>query len=189
MRSFVVSRPMARGRQKPDGRECDVGRRDAVVDGAVAACRVDEAVEHVACCDMLVGPVGGVEQRVDDVDHAETSVNRCMHVSAERLATGGRFGESSATGIDGPIEHVDNDCVQERLLVGKVSIQSPDTDARSSGDCVSGGLAADLEDQLSRSVEELPTTPQRVSSHRSGPGSIIGHKRSIILHLSFRRRI
>ena len=120
---------------------------------------------------------------MDDVDHAEASVNRCVHVAAERLAAGGRLGESSVTGIDGSIKHVGNDCEQQRLLVGKVSVQSTDTAAGSAGDRVSGGLAADFEDQLFRSVEESPTTPERVSSYGSACWSIIGHKRSIILHL------
>ena len=77
------------GPTEPDGGEGDVGRRDAIFDSPVASSTFDEPGEHIARRGLLIGPERRIEQRADDVDHAEAGVDSGVHVLAQCLATGG----------------------------------------------------------------------------------------------------
>lgn len=67
--------------------------------------------------------------------------------------------------VNRSVEHVEYDRMEKCLPVGKVPVEGGDTDAGSLSDCVSRGLAADLEDQLDRCVEESSLVPSSIGSY------------------------
>lgn len=60
----------------------DIGCGVLVVDCSVADRSCDEAVEDVLCGFLLFGPVVVFEERVHDVDGAETALDGSMQVAA-----------------------------------------------------------------------------------------------------------
>ena len=152
---------------EPDGCESDVGGADVAADCPIDPGDVDQAVEHVLCGGASIGPVSRVEQGVQDVDHTEAGVDGVVHVAAQGLATGDRLDEQSFTLVDRSIEHVEYHRTEKCLPVGEVSVQGGDPDTRPLGNCVSGWLAADIEDQLDGCVEEPSAVPSSVGPHRN----------------------
>jgi hypothetical protein len=73
---------------EPDGGESDVGGSHAVVDCAVEPGAVDQPIEHVLGRSVSIGPLRSVEQRINDVDHAEAALDGSVHV-ATKLPDGG----------------------------------------------------------------------------------------------------
>lgn len=68
--------------------------------------------------------------------------------------------------LDCSVEDVEYHRTEKCLPVGKVAVQSGDTDTGPLGNCVSGRLRADLEDELNRGVEKPPPVPSSVDAHR-----------------------
>jgi len=182
------------GKRKSDGEwsgGTDDGEAD-VFDGCVRSHQsvvlgaVDDCVdERVGSCSLL-GPVRIVEEWVDEVEHSEAVVDREMHVAPKRLAAVDGVCERAFASCDGAIQHVESDGVQERLLVGEVPVERPDSNAGAVRDRVPSGLAAYLEDQLDRGVEEQLTVSLCIGAHqilplcplgrcpaRLGPGVVI----------------
>ena len=149
-----------------DAGESDVDRGDVSADRTVATGDLDQPVEHGSCFGASIGPVGVVEQTVDDVDHPEPGVDGGVQVAAQCLTTGRGLGERDVALFDRPVEHVQHHRSEQGLLVREVPVQGCDTDAGPLCHCIPGRVCAHLEDQCGRSVEEAAPIPSSVGSHR-----------------------
>ncbi len=154
-----------KGSAEPDGRKGDVSCGDITCDCTVTVACDDQSVEHRLRRGSSLGPLGGVEQRVDDVDDAKAGVDGGVHVPAQGFAPGRRLGHSGLALVDRAVEHIENHRVKQRLFVRKMSVEGADTDTSSICDCITRRLTADLEDQLDGRVEESSSAPSSVSSH------------------------
>ena len=116
------------------------------------------------CGTVPVGPGRIVEERVNDIDCAQTGVDGCMHVAAQCLGRGrGRgLGEGCVACVDGAVEDVEHDRTQQFLSVGEVPIQRRDPHAGSLRNGIAGWFTPDVEDQFDRGVEKSPTVAPSV---------------------------
>lgn len=149
---------------EPDRGECNVGGTDVDCNRFVAVRGVDESVEHVLCGGVLLRPIDVVEQGTHDIDCTESDVDRFVQIAPQRRrAAIGLLERGFACG-DGPIEDVEDDAAKEVLLVGKMAIQGGDPHSGGSCHGVARRLAAGLEDQFDRCVEESAPVPAGVGS-------------------------
>jgi len=186
-RPFVVGGKTDRqGPAEPEGDEGDVVRRLFVIDRPVIDGCSDELVEDVACGLALFGPVVVVEERMHDVDGAESGVDGGMQIATQRVASVRLLRKGGTTVADRTVQDLDRDGPQQPLPIREVSVQRGDTDPGAFGDGVSGRFAADLDDDLDRCVDDQLSVPSSVSAHCTAPLSAFRGdpwKRSIILHL------
>ena len=169
--------------------ESDRGQRDVVrgvfsFDRALASGGRDQLIEHVASDVASFGPAGIVEQRVHDVDRAETAIDRSVQIPTQRVASGGRLLERGSTFSDRTVQDLEGDGSQQLLPVREVSVQRGNPHACTFGHGVSGRLAAGLEHEVDRRVEDRLPVPTSISAHGRHPDSLDSTKRSIFLHLA-----
>ena len=119
-----------------------------------------------------------------DVDGAEAALDSGVQILAQRLSSSGGLLERGMARSDRAIQSLDGHGSQKLLLVREVSVQRGDPNFGTVGHGVSGGLAADLENQFDRPVDDRLPIPPSVSAHRNTRDhfSFQGMKRSIFLH-------
>ena len=97
---------------EPDDGEGDVGGSGVAVYSVFSSGGGHQSVEHVLRNGSSIGPVRGVMQRVDDVDHSEAVVDGGMHVAAQRVTTHSELANRGVALVDRSVEHVEYDGTQ-----------------------------------------------------------------------------
>ena len=127
-----------------NGGEDEIGWRGVASQTPIAYATLNQGVDQGLCSRSKVG-AGAVEERVEQVDEPDPVIDGRVHVPANRLEAVGLFGERRLAGGDAPLQRVTNDPLQQRLLVGKVSIQRANAHTCTRREGVPCWFAADLE--------------------------------------------
>ncbi len=181
-RAFLVGAETDRqGTAEPDGDQGDVDRREFGVDRRVVDGGSNETVEDGARSVALLGPIVVVEERVHDVDRAESGVDGGVQITTQRIASVRLLLERGAALGDRTIQNLRGNRPQQPLLIRKVSVERGDTDSGALGDCISGRFAPDFQDDLDRCVDDRFVIPSSVSAHRppGGAGFDVVHKNGV----------
>jgi hypothetical protein len=155
--------------QRP--RKADQGEHDVAL-GEIAAERTiphgvaDESLHEPHGAGEKIGPVSLLQERVNDVHRPDPVIERHVHILAERINSVGNGLDQVLPSTDAPFQHVTDSSVEKGLLVREVPVECSYANAGSFGDGVSGGLAADFQNEFDGDLDKPLPVSLRISPHR-----------------------